>query len=188
MLETGRLVLRPFRMEDSARLCALAGAREIADTMISVPHPYPEDMARAWIQRQPEAYRSGREVHFAVVPRDGRELIGAIELRDIDAVHSVGELSFWVGVPWWGRGYAFESAVALVAFGLGEMGLNRICAHHMVRNPASGRVLQKAGFKREGLLRERVRKWGVFEDVVALALLRRDWDPAKADSTPARPR
>ena len=45
----------------------------------------------------------------------------------------------------------------------------------MVRNPASGRVLEKIGMKREGLLRQRVRKWGVFEDVVLLAILREEW-------------
>jgi ribosomal-protein-alanine N-acetyltransferase len=56
-----------------------------------------------------------------------------------------------------------------------QLGLNRIYAHHMVRNPASGRVLAKVGMKPEGLLRQRVRKWGVFEDVVLLALLREEW-------------
>ena len=54
------------------------------------------------------------------------------------------------------------------------MKLNRIHAHHMLRNPASGRVLEKIGMKQEGILRERVRKWGVFEDVAVLSILRKE--------------
>jgi [ribosomal protein S5]-alanine N-acetyltransferase len=56
------------------------------------------------------------------------------------------------------------------------LGLNRICAHHMVRNPAAGKVLERIGMQREGLLRQRVRKWGNYEDVVVYATLREDDD------------
>jgi len=63
----------------------------------------------------------------------------------------------------------------VLRFAFEDLGLNRLCAYHMVRNPASGKVLQKNGFVQEGLLRQRVRKWGVFEDVALLAILRRDW-------------
>jgi RimJ/RimL family protein N-acetyltransferase len=66
----------------------------------------------------------------------------------------------------------------MLRFGFKELNLNRIYAHHMVRNPASGRVLAKTGMNREGLLRQRVRKWDVFEDVVLLACLREDWSRA----------
>jgi RimJ/RimL family protein N-acetyltransferase len=55
------------------------------------------------------------------------------------------------------------------------MGINRVHAYHMLRNPASGRVLARLGFREEGVLRQRVRKWGVFEDVVLQALLKEDW-------------
>jgi RimJ/RimL family protein N-acetyltransferase len=105
----------------------------------------------------------------------GGSLVGTIGLRDIDAEHSQAELGFWVAVECWGQGYATEAARAVVGFGFGQLGLNRIYAHHMVRNPASGRVLTKVGMKQEGLLRQRVRKWGVFEDVVPMAMLREEW-------------
>ena len=62
----------------------------------------------------------------------------------------------------------------MVALGFEGLGLNRIHAHHMVRNPGSGRVLEKVGFQHEGLLRQRVVKWGVFEDVILLGLLKRE--------------
>jgi RimJ/RimL family protein N-acetyltransferase len=97
-----------------------------------------------------------------------------VSLRSIDREHEEAELSFWIGRPFWGRGYATEAAGAAVDRAFDALGINRIVAHHMVRNPASGRVLAQLGFRQEGLLRERVKKWGIYEDVVLMALLRRD--------------
>jgi RimJ/RimL family protein N-acetyltransferase len=74
-------------------------------------------------------------------------------------------MGVWIGVDWWGRGYATEASQTVLQFGFEVLSLNRIYAHHMLRNPASGRVLEKIGMKQEGILRERVRKWGIFEDV-----------------------
>ena len=85
-------------------------------------------------------------------------------------------MGFWIGMDWWGKGYATEAAQEVIRYGFEHLKLNRVYAHHMVRNPASGRVLEKVGMKREGLLRQRVRKWGVFEDVVLMAILNEDWN------------
>jgi [ribosomal protein S5]-alanine N-acetyltransferase len=78
-------------------------------------------------------------------------------------------------VGWWGQGYATEAAKALLRHGFEALGLNRIYAHHMTKNPASGRVLEKIGMKREGLLRQAILKSDNFEDVVLYAMLRQDW-------------
>ena len=102
-------------------------------------------------------------------------MVGIAEVRALEPEHGQAELSFWIGRPWWGRGYASEGVGAVVDHALGELSINRLYAHHMQRNPASGRVLEKLGFAREGLLRQRVRKWGIYEDVWLLALLREDW-------------
>lgn len=174
-LQTKRLLLRQFRPSDAKQLEKLAGAIEIADTMISVPHPLPPEFAQQWIDR------SGPS-RFAVCSRESGVLVGCAELRDIDREHLQAEISFWVGAPFWGRGYASEAATALVHHGFNSLGLNRIYAFHMARNPASGRVLLRSGMKEEGLLRQRVCKWGRFEDVVAYAVLRSDLAPgAQAD-------
>jgi len=62
-----------------------------------------------------------------------------------------------------------------MGYGFEVLGLNRLYAYHMTRNPASRRVLEKNGFRKEGVLRQRVRKWGKFEDVALWAFLREDW-------------
>jgi RimJ/RimL family protein N-acetyltransferase len=170
---TARLLLRPFVLEDAPRVAALAGRREIADTTASIPHPYSVEQACEWITSHRQRVMEKKEVTYAITL--GKELIGAVSLREIDADHRQAELGNWVGVDWWGHGYATEASQATLNYGFGTLELNRIYAHHMVRNNASGRVLAKLGMRKEGVLRQRIRKWGVYEDVVILAILREEW-------------
>jgi [ribosomal protein S5]-alanine N-acetyltransferase len=182
-LTTERLILRPLTLEDVPVVQQLAGRREIADTTISIPHPYSEEQARDWISSHADACAQGKGVAFGVELTHSNQLIGAVGLREIDKEHSQAEIGFWIGTDWWGKGYATEAAKRVIRYGFEELGLNRVYAHHMVRNPASGRVLEKSGMQREGLLRERVRKWGKFEDVVILAILHKDWEKAQFTAT-----
>jgi ribosomal-protein-alanine N-acetyltransferase len=173
-LRTRRLVLGRFFPEDALELQRLAGDRAIADTTLSIPHPYTMDHALAWIDTQRREAVRRRSTNFAVRVSSGASLVGSVGLRDIDPEHLQAELGFWIGREWWGSGYATEAAREVVRFGFEELGLNRIYAHHMARNPAAGEVLRRIGMQQEGVLRERVRKWGVYEDVVMYAILRAD--------------
>lgn len=173
-LRTARLILDDFGPDDAAELQRLAGDRQIADTTLAIPHPYEMDHALAWIGNQRKESARGRAANFAIRRSAGSSVIGSAGLRDIDPEHLQAELGFWIGKEWWGKGYASEAAAAVIRFGFETLGLNRICAHHMLRNPAAGKVLQRVGMQREGLLRQRVRKWGIYEDVVSYAILRDD--------------
>ncbi|MCU0833429.1 MAG: GNAT family N-acetyltransferase [Chromatiaceae bacterium] len=166
-IRTERLILRWFQPTDAEVFAALAGDRAISDTMISVPHPLPAGFALGWVT-------AGAPNRFAVCEVASGLLAGAIELRELDYEHCAAELSFWIGRPFWRRGYASEAGLAVIHHAFVTLGLNRVYAFHMVRNPASGQVLAKLGMRQEGLLRQKVRKWGRFEDVVARAVLRED--------------
>ncbi len=181
-LETDRLILRPLTPDDAPTVARLAGRREIAHTTISIPHPYSEAQAQEWIASHTGSSGTKKEIVFGITAKDAGRLIGAVGLREIDTEHSQAEMGFWIEVDSWGKGYATEAARAVVGFAFERLKLNRVYAHHMVRNPASGRVLEKVGMKREGLLRQRVRKWGVFEDVVLLAILHDDRPKAEEPS------
>jgi ribosomal-protein-alanine N-acetyltransferase len=183
ILETERLLLRPLTPDDAATVARLAGSREIAHTTISIPHPYSEDQAREWIGAHTGQSATGKEIVFGVVTREDVQLIGAVGLREIDTEHSQAELGFWIAVQAWGKGYATEATRQVIRYAFEELKPNRVYAHHMVRNPASGKVLEKLGMKREGLLRQRVRKWGVFEDVVLMAILHDDWRQRSGKAT-----
>jgi ribosomal-protein-alanine N-acetyltransferase len=174
-LQTDRLLLRPLVPQDAEPLERLAGDRAIADTMISVPHPFTSRDAQDWITAYGEPAGDGPHRYFAVCLGSSGELVGITALRDIDDQHSQAELSFWIGQPYWGRGFASAAAGAVLQYAFEVLGLNRVTAYHMLRNPASGRVLTRLGFRQEGILRQRVRKWGVFEDVAAYAVLRAEY-------------
>ncbi len=162
---------------DVAAVRRLAGAREIADTTVHIPHPYPEGAAEAWIAELPDAYAEGRQAAFAVASREEGALLGCIGLV-LAPEHLRAEMGYWIGVPYWGRGYATEAARAVLGFAFGPLGLHRVHAHHFTRNPASGTVLRRVGMRHEGRGREHVRKSGVHEDVELYGILRREWAEA----------
>lgn len=173
-LESARLVLRPFRLADAADVQRLAGDRAIADTTLNVPHPYEDGQAELWIETHLPGFAARELATFAVtLPADG-QLIGALSLK-ISRAFDMAELGYWIAQPYWGRGYCTEAVVAAIGFGFEGLGLNRIYANHLARNPASGRVMQKAGMVREGLARQHTKKWGVHEDLVLYGLLREEW-------------
>ena len=173
-LETQRLKLRPFLPEDAVAFSRLAGDREVADAMISLPYPLSESSARTTIAANAAEFQQSRALHFAMELRPDATLVGGVDIRDIDREHQQAELSFWVARDQWGNGLATEAASAALVWAFRELALNRVFSCHMLRNPASGSVLQKLGMKLEGTLRQRVLKWGVFEDVALLSLLRSD--------------
>jgi ribosomal-protein-alanine N-acetyltransferase len=182
-LETARLVLRPFEVSDAPALAALAGAREVAATTLSIPHPYTEDDALEWIGRHQQSFDEGSSLELATVLREGHVLCGSIGLafrRD----HLCAEMGYWIGVPYWGRGYCTEAARALIRHGFEDRGLHRIHAVHFGTNPASGRVMRKIGMVYEGRLREHARKWGVFQDLEVYGILAREFRDAERATGP----
>lgn len=175
VLSTARLVLRPMGPDDAAAVQKWAGDFEVADTALNIPHPYPDGLADEWIAMHGRAWREGREAVFAITARADGTLMGAIGLAGIDARHRHAEMGYWLGRPFWNLGLATEAARAVLAFAFDTLDLERVFAHHFVRNPASGRVLEKIGMVREGVLRAHVRQWGRPEDLVVCGILRREW-------------
>lgn len=175
MLETVRLILRSFTLEDAPAVNTLASEPQVAATSLNIPHPYPESLAAEWISSHADLATKGMYIG-AIVRRDDTVLIGSISLA-INARHSRAELGYWIGLPYWGQGYATEAAKRVIAWGFDEHGLNRIFAQHFANNPASGRVMQKAGMHYEGMLRHCVQKDGVYHDTAIYAILKGDPRP-----------
>jgi RimJ/RimL family protein N-acetyltransferase len=173
-LTTERLILRPFRMADAADVQRLAGDYAIAATTLRIPHPYEDGMAEQWIATLGPAFEKGEHIALAITAREDGALLGAIGLT-LDVANQRAELGYWIGKPYWGHGYATEAARALVRFGFERLSLNRIYAHHFSHNPASGRVLQKAGLSYEGYLAQAIRKCERFVDVVLYGVVREKW-------------
>ena len=141
---------------------------------MNIPHPYKDGMAEEWIAARKSAYENGEAITFAIELRGNGSFVGAIGLT-IDRDFNKAELGYWVGKPFWNRGYATEAASALLDFGFEGLQLNRIHAVHFARNPSSGRVMEKSGMLLEGTARQDIMKWGKYEDLVSYAILREDW-------------
>lgn len=175
LLETERLFLRPYELEDAPIAQRLANDKELANTTF-LPHPYSLEDAKNWIRNHPQLIESKEAFPFAVIPKSDEELIGTMTLR-VDKLHNKGELAYWIGKDYWGKGYAREASKRVIAFGFEEQKLNRIWAPVMSKNIASGKVMQKAGLKYEGTLKQDILRWNKYEDVDVFGLLKEDYKP-----------
>lgn len=187
-LYTPRLCLRPFTLADAPRVQQLAGDRRIAATTARIPHPFPDGEAERWIESTSARAEAGTTFAFAATlagtrtpgrendPTDTGHVIGCVGLHaDGEPIHARAQIGYWIGVPYWNKGFATEAANAVLGFGFTRRGFNRIGADHYAHNPASGRVMEKLGMTREGLLRQYDQKWGHYLDVVTYSILHEEW-------------
>jgi RimJ/RimL family protein N-acetyltransferase len=149
VLKTARLSLRAPSHGDVAAMVALAGDRRVAENTARIPHPYAAPDAVGLLAA---INQDGGETVFAIV-LDGA-LIG---MCGLDPRPDGAELGYWLGVPFWGRGYATEAARALIDYAFAELGHEVLQSGARVSNPASRRVLEKCGFQWTGVQLCRIR-------------------------------
>jgi [ribosomal protein S5]-alanine N-acetyltransferase len=149
-IRTKRLLLRPFEEADARRVAYLAGAYDVAKMCGRVPHPYTMASAYDFVEITRAGRDSGAEHAFAVTaPIDG--LVGSCGVTRVGSEDSATyEIGYWFGTPYWGLGYASESARALMDWARDALGAKAFAAGHFVDNPASGNVLRKLGFAPSG--------------------------------------
>jgi len=174
-IETKRLLLRPFELSDGSRVKKLAGDKAIADTTLNIPHPYEDGMAEEWISTHQAKFESGELANYAIILKSTKCLIGAIGLT-INKRFNRAELGYWIGKEYWNQDYCTEASKAMLEYGFRNLGLNKIIATHIDRNPASGKVMEKIGMKKEGFFREHVTKWEKYEDMASYGILKKEWE------------
>lgn len=145
-LKTERLLLRAFSPEDASAVQAHCGNWNIARMLTRVRHPYTRDLAESWIASHAEDWRSGAEITFCI-ELDG-EAVGAVGLRRTEG--RAYEIGYWLGEPFWGKGIVTEAARGAIRFAFEELGADKLTSGHFLDNPASGRVLEKCGFRYTG--------------------------------------
>ncbi|OBP16674.1 hypothetical protein A5320_04600 [Rheinheimera sp. SA_1] len=162
MLKTNRLHLRPFTQEDAKTVQLLAGDKRIAQMTQTIPHPYPDGTAENWIAGHAAAFRQKTEIVFAIELQSSTQLIGAVSLLHIDKNHSSAEIGYWLGVPYWGQGYATEALLRLLQFAQDDLQLRQFFGQCFANNVASAKVLKKAGLVQQDLS-EQINNIGVEE-------------------------
>ena len=160
-IETRRLVLRAPVAADADRIALLAADFDVARMTTSMPHPFHRHHAESFLARV-EALNPAREVVFAI-DLDDQGLIGIMGFHPTPLLgpHAgrstlVGpEIGYWLGRPYWGRGLATEAAAGALTWARKAWRRRVVVSGHFADNPASGRVLEKAGFLYTGEIQSR---------------------------------
>jgi RimJ/RimL family protein N-acetyltransferase len=174
-LETERLVLRSPQLADAAAIAALADNRKVAEMTASIPHPYRLEDAEAWIAGVPEKTPG---LAFALFEKKGGAFVGScgFGIRD----EAIPEIGYWIGEPFWGRGYATEAVRTMIDHVFTATDLDALAAACRVTNTASRRVLEKCGFQWTGAGLCRVRALGASVPSDRFRLDRRTWVALRA--------
>ncbi len=175
-LQTPRLILRAFKLEDAKVVAELANDKEIALNTENLPFPYDEHMAADWIDNLDNYYLQNKMLTLAITLRKNNAVIGAIGF-DITSKNDHAELGYWLGRPFWGQGFATEACKRLLHHGFTELKYHRIFSCHLKRNEISGRILQKLGMQYEGCQRQHLKKFGCYEDLALYGILREEYNP-----------
>lgn len=187
-LETRDLWLRWPRQADAARIAVLSGDKAVAGMTANIPHPNPPHAAAQFIEQARAANEAGTALTLAMTMKASPdEVVGMI---GVEQVSGDAELGYWIGQPFWGRGFATQAVRALVDMTFVLTDVPELLAAARVINPASRRVLEKAGFAFLGSGLRRMPARGGSLPVDRFALSRRDWESMRdwrVTSVPRQP-
>lgn len=175
VLETERLILRELTPEDAPDYFAyLFGCPDVAKYMLWSPHKSPEE-SRKSIEKALERRRDGTACRWAITRREDGQLMGLIDLVRIDREQECCSFVYMLGIPFQGNGYGMEALRAVLAFAFTDLALQTVRADHMAENPASGRVMEKAGMVRTCFHPGKYIKDGTAHDAVEYSITRNRW-------------
>ncbi|WP_420606184.1 GNAT family N-acetyltransferase [Novosphingopyxis sp.] len=162
-LYTSSLVLRRPSEQDIPAIVTIAGDWEVASRLARMPHPYGEEEARFFLDVIVPA-----ELAWAIVDRTCGNLLGVIGLAPNE--YEGAELGYYISRQHWGCGIATEAASVVAAYGAGLVGQDRLISTFFADNPASGRVLEKLGFVKQGSSKETCLATGGAKTAVKMGL------------------
>lgn len=175
VLETEDLLLRKPARRDAEDIYRYASDPEVARYVLWDPHRSISE-TRAFISFLRGRIRSGDPSSWVVTLKETGIVIGTIGFIWCSSENRSAELGYSFSREYWNHGYATQALKAVISASFRSMPLNRLEAQYDVRNPASGRVMEKSGLRQEGILRSRLVNKGEYVDVAVCAILRSDWE------------
>ncbi|MFA9559492.1 GNAT family N-acetyltransferase [Evansella sp. AB-rgal1] len=176
IIETERLLLRKMESADTQKAFNhwLSDER-VSDNRVSAAHKtVPETMER--IEKIVRNYVRKDFCWWAIERKVDSELIGEIDLYDFDKSTGNCEVSYTIGYKWWNQGCGTEALRAVMEFGFRHMNIHKIAAAHNIDNPASGKVMGKAGMVQEGIIRHKIRNAkNQYKDCAVFGILQEDY-------------
>ena len=174
-IETARLILRPFVLEDAEAMYHNWGSDPEVTKYLSWPAYRSVDTAHEILEIWTKQYSDDTFYQWAIELKELRQPIGSISVVNQDDRVDMAEIGFCIGKPWWGRGIMTEAMKAVMAYLFEEVGAQRIEAGHDPDNPASGAVQRKCGLRYEGTFRRRIRSNQGITDVAWYGILKEEW-------------
>lgn len=153
-METSRLVLRPFVLEDARAMYDHWASDDQVTKYLSWPTHENMDISQMVLSDWVSHYEDERYYQWAIVPKDLGQPIGSIAAVHVNERVGKVEIGYCIGRPWWHRGVMTEALNAVIDYFLNEVGANRVEACHDPRNPHSGAVMAKCGMTFEGIQRQ----------------------------------
>jgi RimJ/RimL family protein N-acetyltransferase len=169
-IETNRLLLRKFKLTDADKVTDVCNNYNIFINTLSLPYPYTKDSAITWIECHEENFENDKFYEFAICDKLTGELYGSMALSN-NKKYKNGELAYMIGEPYWNKGFGTEAAQAMIRWAFDHKSYHKVYARYFVSNPASGRIMEKVGMKKEGLLKDQVIKEGQFMDLVYYGMI-----------------
>ena len=152
-LSDGVVTLRPWHESDAPAIAAACREAEISRWLDEIPQPYSENDALAYVARMDAAWNDGSAGALAITDSESGEVLGSAGLNVVQPEQAVVEIGYWTKAEARGRGAATRATRLLARWALAELGAERVQLRAVPENEASNRVAQKAGFRREGVLR-----------------------------------
>lgn len=168
-IETKRLLLRRFQLEDKQDLLEYASQEE---TLRYLTWEGVQTLEQAMESIQ--GYYQTQSGCFAIILKETKKCIGAIEIR-LEEEHDKADFGYMLNSRFWNKGYMTEALLGIFEFAFETLQLNRIEGTHHLKNPASGKVMQKCGMQKEGIGIQEKKIKGEFWDVVHYAILKEEW-------------
>jgi len=137
--------------------------KQIAKTLLTVPYPYTLRDAKQWIKKNLKELKKKQPDMLSFVIDIGGKVVGAVAFHKIETGHQA-EIGYWLAKKYWGQGIMTEAVRKVTDFGFKGQGLKRIYAYVFALNQASMKVLKKAGYKLEGILRKHAKRGKKFLD------------------------
>ena len=173
-LKSNRLQLGPLSARDIPSIMTLADNPNIAKMTLNLPHPYAEKDAIFWINMSHQGFQNKDKYVFGVFLQDTQTFIGGIGLH-LNTKHNHAEIGYWIGEPFWNKGYGSEALSAILDFGFNTLHLHKIYAQHLIENPASGKVMIKNGMILEGEWVDHTKKNGEYRSVKQYRLTKTEY-------------
>jgi [ribosomal protein S5]-alanine N-acetyltransferase len=172
-LETERLVLRKIKYEDIDDIHTYASNPEVSKYVFWGAHET-RAATEEYVKMVLALYEEGKIAPWGIHFKEDNKLIGTVDFVSWQPQHKTAEIGYALSVDYWGRGIATEAAKELIRFGMKEMDLVRIQAKSLVANIGSERVMEKAGMKFEGILRNFIFVKGAHYDVKMYSIIKED--------------